>query len=277
MKTSMWLTIPALLLLSISPPVSAQTTNDYHPLLTNKFSLGIGLFWPAIDYKLEVDGTLPNEEIDFDEALQLDDYQTTGSIDFRWRFGEKWSFEGQYWDTSTNGGKILEEDVEWQDVIFKAGTFGNAGIDVKVARAFIGRVFNTSPQHEFGLGIGLHWMELGSFIEGEVIVDENTTEFQRVSVGASFPLPNIGAWYMYSWSSKWIFVSRADWFNASIGNYSGSLWDFSAGVNYQAFKNIGIGLAFKGYLINLDVDKTEWRGKVEMNQVGPVLSLTATW
>ncbi len=277
MNSTIQLNTLALLLLSISIPVLAQASDDYHPLLTKKFHLAVGVYWPAIDYTLRVDGTVPEEEIDFDQALNIDDYQATAAIDFRWRFGKKWSFEGQYWDTSTDGGGILKEDTEWEDLVFKEGTFAHAGIDIKVARAFFGRAFSTSPKHEFGAGIGLHWMEIGSFLEGEVIINDDTTDFRRATVDASFPLPNIGAWYMYSWSPKWIFFTRADWLSASIGNYSGSLWDVQAGFNYQAFKNVGFGLSYMAYLVNIDVDKTDWRGGVEMNQYGPVLSVTATW
>lgn len=269
--------ITAFLLSLLSSPAAAQTADDYHPFLSDKFNLDIGLFWPAIDYTLRVDGTNPEDEIDFDKVLRLDDYQTTPSINFRWRFGKKWSFWGQYWDTDTTGGAVLTEDIEWEDVVFKAGTFANTGIDVKVARAFFGREFSVSPKHEFGLGLGFHWMELGTFLEGEVIIDDATTEFQRVNVSADFPMPNIGGWYMYSWSPKWIFQSRLDWLSASIGDYSGSLWDVQAGINYQVFKNFGIGLYYKGYRINLDVDQSDWRGKVTMAQLGPLLTLTATW
>lgn len=277
MKSSIRLIMLSFLTLTFSIPVLAQTADDYHPLLTSKFSLGVGVFWPAIDYTLQIDGSLPNDEIDFDEALNLEDYQSTASVDFRWRFGKKWSLEGQYWDISTTGGKILENDVEWEDIVFKEGTFANAGIDVTVARVFFGRVFSSSSKHEFGLGLGLHYMELGAGLEGEAIIDENTTEFQQVKVSAEFPLPNIGAWYMYSWSPKWVFVTRADWLSASIGDYSGSLWDIQAGVNFQAFKNVGFGLSYKAFVVNVDVDKTDWRGQIEMDQIGPALSVTATW
>ena len=82
---------------------------------------------------------------------------------------------------------------------------------------------------------------------------------------------------MYSWSPKWIFQSRLDWLSASVGNYSGSMWDIQAGVNYQAFKNIGFGLYYKAFLLDVDIDKDDWHGKAKLNQAGPVLTLTATW
>jgi hypothetical protein len=260
-----------------SNPVAAQTAEEYHPILTDEFHLGVGLFFPKKSITLRVDGSSPEDEIDFDEALGVDDHDLTGLIDFRWRFGEKWAFGGQYWSTSTSGGATLDEDVEWEDVIFKTGTFANAGVDTKIARAFFGREIKSGPQYEFGLGLGFHWMELDAFLEGEIISDDDTTDIHRVSVDAAFPLPNIGGWYMYSWSPKWLFQARLDWLSTSIGDYSGGLWDLQTGIHWQAFENIGFGLYYNGFILDVDVDKDDWRGKAESKNHGPLLTLTASW
>ena len=256
----------------------AQTEEDYHPFLSDKFNIGIGGYWPKIDFSLQVDGTDPNDEIDFDEALNLSDYQASALVDFTWRFGEKWVLGAQYWSTSTSGKAELEEDVEWGDVVFKEGTFVKGGAGVDIARVFVGReLFTTDPKHEFGAGIGLHWMNLDTFLEGDVVTENNELGFKRVTASAAFPLPNIGAWYAYSWSPKWMLSARIDWLSANIGDYSGGLWDANAGVNYQAFDKIGFGFYIQGFSLDVDVDKDDWHGKAEFKQLGPMLTVTATW
>jgi len=255
----------------------AQTADDYHPFLSDKFNLDIGSFWPQINFDARVDGSDPDEEFDFDEALNLTDKQAAAAINFRWRFGKKWSLWGQYWSTDNSGKAVLEEDVEWEDVVFKKGTFASGGVELDVGRVFFGRQFDLAPQHEFGLGFGLHWMDLDTFLEGEIIIDDSTTDFQRVSAQTAIPLPNVGAWYMYSWSPKWMVSTRVDWLSASIGDFSGNLWDVQAGVNYQAFKNIGVGVYYKGFLLDVDIDKSDWHGRADFSQHGPLLALTATW
>jgi len=74
---------------------------------------------------------------------------------------------------------------------------------------------------------------------------------------------------MYSWSPKWLFQARLDWLSVSIGNYSGSLWNAQTGIHWQTFKNIGFGLYYNGFNLDLDVDKNDWRGKAEFTQRGP--------
>jgi hypothetical protein len=271
------LLVSAFLLSAISNSAFAQSADDYHPFLSDKFNLGIGAFWPSINLDLQVDGSVPEDEIDFDEALNLSDYQTSPSVNFRWRFGEKWSLFGQYWSTDSSGGEVLTEDVPWEDIIFREGTFVAGGVGLDVVRVFLGRKFDLAPQHELGWGIGLHYMNLDTFMEGEILINDDTAEFHRATASAAFPLPNIGAWYMYSWSPKWVLETHIDWLSASIGDYSGGLWDAQIGVNYQAFKNVGFGLHYKAYVLDVDIDKDDWHGKVEFDQTGPMLSVTATW
>lgn len=260
-----------------SNSVLAQTADDYHPYLSNRFNLEIGAFWPQVDFAARLDGSDPNDEVDFDEIFNFSGSQTTASIDFRWRFAKKWSLWGQYWATDDSGQAVLEEDIEWENIIFREGTNVGAGVSLDIVRAFVGREFNLAPQHELGLGVGLHYMSLGTFMEGEVLINDGTTEFRRATANAEFPLPDIGAWYMYSWSPKWMLQVRGDWLSASIGDYSGSMWDAQVGVNFQAFKNIGFGLYYKGFFLDVDIDKSDWHGNAELNQFGPLLTVSAMW
>jgi hypothetical protein len=72
-------------------PVKAYASPEVSPFLTNKFNLRIGLFLPNKDYSVRVDGSVPNTVIDFDDTFKFDESETIGSLNLRWRFGEKWS------------------------------------------------------------------------------------------------------------------------------------------------------------------------------------------
>jgi len=256
---------------------AAQTSEEFHPYLSNKFNIEAGVFWPKVNFTAAVDGSEPNDEIDIDEALRLEDYHSSLSAEFRWRFGEKWSFWAQYWGTDTDGSVILEEALPWEDVIFAPGTFATGGVSLDVTRLFVGRIFSQSVRHEFGAGFGVHWLQLKTFAEGEIIVDDDSLEFYSDSASADFPMPNIGAWYFYSWSPKWMAQARVDWLSASVGDYSGGIWDIQVGVNYQAFKTVGFGLYYKWFKLNGELDDEHWHGSVDLAQGGPLLTVSATW
>ena len=273
------LTLLALVSLAlVSGTLHAQNQDDdYHPILSDKFNLALGVYYPQKDLKLRVDGTVQLADIDFGGALDLDESEATANLSFRWRFGEKWSMFGQYWSIGSSRTAELDEDISWEDVVFNKGSFVKGGFDLDIARLFFGRNFFTRPGQEFGAGIGAHWMELEAYLQGQVLTSIGDSEFYRGSVSAGIPLPNIGAWYLYSWSPNWVFSARLDWLGASLGDYSGDMWNGNLGVNWQFSRHVGVGLYYQSFVIDVDVDKSDWHGRVKVSQRGPLLAFTANW
>jgi hypothetical protein len=272
--------LAALLLVVIAAPgtLQAQGTGDVHPWLEDNFILSVGTFLPSKDFKIRVDGQVPGENIDLDQSVDVSNNEATASLVFRWNFGEKWSFSGQYWATEDDGEAVLTEDVTWRDNVLKAGSNVGAGVSTDVARLFFGRTFFTeADHHEFGLGFGVHWLQIEAYLEGEFFVNDQTTGFRREQVSADLPLPNIGAWYWYSFSPRWLLTTNLDWFSASIDEYSGSLWDVGVGINFQAWEHVGFGLSYQYFKIDVDVEKSNWNGKAEVTQEGPFLTATFNW
>ena len=258
-------------------PVKAQEETGYHPWLSDRFHVAVGPFARQQGFNIRADGQGPEEEIDFDEELGVDDDDIGAQLTFRWRFGSKWSVWGQSWDVDSTGGAQLDEDIEFEDFVFKKGSFVEAGVENTVVRVFFGRKITEGARHEFGLGAGFHWLEIKAFILGEALTSEGDFEFTRADVSADSPLPNIGGWFYYSPSSRWLIEARLDWLDASVGDYSGGIWNSSVGVNFQAFRNVGLGLHYQYFTIDLDVDKSDWRGGAEVRYRGPFLSLTGSW
>ena len=255
----------------------AQAGSERHPWLEDDFTVAVGGFLPNKEVKLRVDGSSPGELIDFDERVKVTSDDTTAAVDFRWRFGEKWSVSGQYWETGDSNTAELTEDITWGDFTLKQGSNVSAGIDVSVARVFFGRKFSSGERHEFGVGVGFHWLEIGAYVEGEVFVNDESSGFQRESVSAGAPLPNIGGWYWYAFSPRWLLKTRVDWLSASIGDYSGGLWNASVGINYQPWRHVGFGLSYQYFGIDVDVDKSDWHGGADLSYRGPFLSLNGSW
>jgi hypothetical protein len=260
-----------------TPALLAQAEDSGHPLLNDTFTASIGAFILDKDVSIRVDGSDPNEGIEFGDVWGLSSDETSFAATFRWRFGEKWSLWGQYFDSSDSATAVLEEDISWGDDTLEAGSNVTAGVDLSVARIFAGRIFSSGPFHEFGLGLGLHWMEAGAFVEGEIRTNNGDTGVDLRSVSADVPLPNIGGWYRYAFNSKWSASARVDWLDASIGDYSGGLVNASADLQYQAFKHVGFSLAYQYFRLNIDVEKDSWRGGAKLEYSGPFLAVTANW
>jgi len=257
---------------------SAELTGDRHPWFDARFILSGGAYFIDHDYKIGAGVKLPGQEIDFDETFGVDDSETSYTGMLRWNFGEKWSFRAQGFRFKAEGSAVLKENLQWDDYILKAGSNASAGFSNTIIRGFVGRKFSEGPQHEFGAGAGLHWLKVKAYAAGEAFVgDGEVTESVRGDVEADLPLPNIGAWYWYSPSPRWLITSRVDWFSASIDEYSGGLWNAGIGAQFQISENIGLGAEFSYFAIDGDVDKSDWKGKLESSSTGPSVYLSFNW
>lgn len=255
---------------------AANESDDLHPFLTNGFSLDVGIFHPDRELDLRVNGTIrgENNEINFDEGLKLGNPDDIFAAEMAWRFRGRWSVLAQFFDSSDSGSAVLGEDIEWGDVVFGAGTGATAGIDFTLTRLFVGRQLDTSKYQDVGIGGGIHYLDIGAYIEGTIIVNVGTA-YARESVSESAPLPNIGAWYRYSISPRWAFRTRLDLLSASVGDYEGMLLNTSLGVNYQAFEHFGIGLAYNYFELDVSIKRSDWRGDIEAVFGGPYFYASA--
>lgn len=257
----------------------AADTSGVHPYLSDKFFVDIGLFWPSRSFSLSVNGSAGevNDPIEFEEDVRLNQADEVFCAEFGWRFGEKWRLVGQYFESSGSSTWLLEEDIEWQDVVFQTGTNASGGADFTLLRTFFARDFNVGERHEFGLGAGTHWLDIGSYIEGTILIEDGGTAYSRQSVRVSGPLPNIGTWYNYSISDRWAFTTRFDFFSADIGKYDGTLTNFSFGVNFQIARNLGLGVNYNDFELDVGVDETSWRGRVKTSYEGLYANLSFFW
>jgi hypothetical protein len=280
MKLLISAVLAILLLTGNSRVAHAQEQGDVHPYLTHEFFVDVGVFYPDRKVTLRADGLVsgPSDSIEFTSEFGLKKSDETFALNFGWRFGEKWELGGQYFKSGGDRGKVLDEDVEWNDIIFEQGTGIAAGQNFSLIRIFFARRFeSSSDQHEFGVGAGFHWLEISGYIEGDLIIGGGGTEFRRESVEAKAPLPNLGVWYMYSISPKLALKARFDWLDVSFDIYDGTLVNASAGLNYQAFEHVGIGVNYNIFDLDVGINKSDWRGNAELSYEGVFAYLSFYW
>ena len=147
------------LIFSAAPAALLAQDYDYHPALSDNFSASLGAMRSSNSFKFESDAPGdPGDEIDFDDSLNVSDHSTLLNGQLRWKFGSKrkWSVSAQYFSNNAEGSATLKEDVEWDGLTFREGTFIEAGVDMAITRVFVGRSFIKNDQNDFGLGVGIH-------------------------------------------------------------------------------------------------------------------------
>ena len=256
--------------------VAVANGEDVHPLMTSGISVDVGVFLPDRELDLSVDGTIgQNEKIDFDTGFRLRNADSVLSGEMAWRFRSRWSFLAQYFKSSDTRTVTLEEDIEWGDFVFGAGSTASAGSSLTLTKLFVGRHWDISGnRHDLGVGGGLHWLSINTFIEGSIIEDGDLIEIRRTA-RTEGPLPNVGAWYRYSISPRWAVRSRFDILKAKVGSYDGLMLNGALGVNFQAFEHFGIGVAYNYFELDVRVDESDWRGKIETIYEGAYIYISA--
>lgn len=274
-----------LVLLLFSTGVYAQSTieNDSvlelkkHPLLTDKFMVTAGLYIPSKTIQIGVDGSSENDIIDFNESFDLNQREETFAGSVVWRFSKKWHLGVEYFNVRTAHRVGLEEDIEWEDIEFKAGFEVEAGFGLNMYRIFFGRTLTSGDKHEWGVGLGAHAMDIRTYIEGEAFAGDLSIGFERRDAEVIAPFPNIGTWYYWSPNDKWVLTARIDWFAITINEYSGSLWNLAPSVRYQIFKNVGIGASYRYFSARLNIDQQQWEGGIKVGFHGPLFMVSANF
>ncbi len=255
----------------------SQNNDDKHPILKDKFTGNIGVYVPSKKVSFGLDGSSPNDIINFSDSFNLNDNEVTPFFNFAWRFSEKWKLGVEYFGIKNANKLELEEDIVFDNITFKKGSNIRGGFGVNMYRIFVGRSFSRGLKHEFGAGLGIHALNTSAFIEGDVQSTEGDVSFERRAVSALIPLPNIGIWYYYAPTNKLALVARLDWFGITVGDYSGGLWNVAPGIKYQLFKNVGIGVDYRYFLFRASVNKTDWKGEFNMTFQGPLFAINVNF
>ncbi len=249
-----------------------------NPILTSKIYFNGGLFLPSKSIKASLNGSSENDIIDFNDAFNFNQKETTFAANFIWRFAKKWHLGAEYFGVKNSGSWAIEEEIEWEDVTYGVGATLDAGFRINMYRIFIGRVISSGQQHELGGGLGVHAMDIRTYIEGNGFVDGSSViSYERRTLDLTAPLPNIGFWYYYTPTEKWALTARVDWFGITVGDYSGSLWNIAPGVKYQILDNLGVGLNYRYFKTNLTVNKDNLNASLDLIFHGPLFTVSGNF
>lgn len=257
----------------------SASADELHPMLDSKYWVKAGAFFASRDIGLSVNGSAGGASagIDFESETGLDDSSDLFIAEFGWQFAKKWDFAFQHFRSSRVASAELTDTIEWGDVTYEAGLAVDVQSEMRITRLFFARRFWDKGPHDLRLGAGVHWLDTSISIRGVATLPDGSQEFQANVVSAAFPFPNIGAWYRYSLSERWVLHTRADWLSASASGFSGGIWDVSAGVDYSISKHLGIGIAYQFFQIDGGIKEDDWQGHLYSRYEGFTVSIDGFW
>lgn len=255
------------------PSAKAQETVDRNPILTTKLLVGVGVFSPSQTIRLGANGSTENDEIDFGKSFDLKSRSYRPAVNVTWRFFNRWRIYGEYFNFNRTRERILEEDIQWQDYTFKAGSYIKAGLGLDVYRALVGYAVLDKPNQNLIVGLGAHTLAIKPYLEGEATINDKTAHYKNRNTNVVAPLPNVILRYTFAINNKWSLDGKVDWLSLKIGDYGGGIWDVGPSVRYQVLKHFNVSLDYRYFKVYGDVTKERWDGSFFLEFKGPTLSV----
>jgi hypothetical protein len=265
----------------IGAQIPESSVRDKHVWLTDRYIAEVGFFATSKSVLIKVDGKLPNNPIDFGETLGLSRYGNTADLSFTWRFSKEknWFTSLSYFAIRNDQTAVLEDEIRWSNAIYPVGVVLDSGFDVDLYRIFFGRVISKGNKHELSGGLGLHTMNINTYVQATGYFDNTDLiiDSEKKNIDVLAPVPNIGMRYLFAPNLRWAFTANLEWFSLSIGDYRGTLWDISPSVYYQLFDHIGLGLSYKYFTAKLDMKRKVWNGSMDLLYEGPLISISGNF
>lgn len=241
---TVWLT-PAL--------TSAQQTAAF----PDKFSLSVGGFlmnYTRSFLAFDPPGRLLGATIDLTDDLNQDGSSGVLRVDSYFRFSPRHRVDLTWYRFSRDGQARLERSLQIGPEEFGVGT----DLDSKTVNNLLKFGYTYSFFHieevELGVGVGFHFIDLQ--------FDANASDpGQEVSEGGLLPLPNLGLIVDYQISSRFrVPVQFQIFFLEGVGDYRGSLTDFTVGLEFRAFRNFGLGAGYNRFTLEASAKETDFSG-----------------
>lgn len=253
---SLFMPLVALMFLEI-PTAIAQADDD------TKFSLSIGVFLADRNSDARLNGTagIEGTPVDLEGDLGLNRSDSVFRIDGYYRFNKKHRLDFSAFDLSRTASKVIEKDIQWSDTLFPIDTTVDSDFDLAIYKLAYTWSFMQRDKGYLGLTAGLYVADFGTRLEAEAI---GALE----SDGLTAPLPVFGLRGQYEFTEKLSFRASGEIFAIEYEDYSGSLYDIYAGLDYQFFKHVAIGIGINAVKLDVGISKDRFDGDVEWRYDG---------
>jgi len=254
-----------------APLARAQDAAPNHPALTDKFYFSAGAFVPKTSTSAQLDSTSlgAGASIDFERALGMTTQKVVPDVGFRWRFGDRWRLEAEYFQLNRSGDKVISQDITWNGQTFTAGTEVLSKFNFSDVRTSVGYSFFKTKDKEIGVSFGFH---VATY---DVGLQAGSSGDQAKKVLA--PLPVLSAYGQFALTDEWAVGGRLDRFTMSYDKYDGNVTSIGLDVSYQPFRHVGFGLAYRSLFIVLKATGPDFSAAFTQTFQGPLLYMNASF
>jgi hypothetical protein len=233
---------------------------------SDKIGLSLGVFVTSRNTDTRVDGAVPNSgtPIDVEGDLGFDKSDSVFRLDGYYRFNDKHRIDFSWFDLSRSATKQIQREIEYNGTIYPVDALIEANLDLQIYKLAYTYSLIRRESGYLGLSAGLYVADIGTSLAAQSLALAS-------SGGVTAPLPVVGIRGQYDFSEKWSARGSAEIFAFEYGDFSGSLHDLYAGLDYQLFENTALGVGYNSVSMNLGVSKPNLNGDLDWRYGGALL------
>jgi hypothetical protein len=187
--------------------------------------------------------------IDLTNTLGVNTSTDAFRLDGLYRFNDRHAIGLSWYRVGLSGEKSTNEQIQIRDQIVAAGAATQTSLSFNIYRLLYNYSFYRNEKVELGVSPGLYMMKTnfnfaaqGTITAGSgaPVAGSSTVVNEQLTL----PLPSIGLVANYNITPKLQFQSRYDFFYLTVGDYTGTMFEFYAGLEYRFFKHFAMGAAF---------------------------------
>lgn len=257
------------------PLAYAEDAAPMHPALHDTFYFSVGAFVPRTSTSAALDATNVGlgTNISFEDALGMKTQKTLPDFFARFRLTDRWRFEAEYFQLNRTGDQTLDRQIVWGDQTFPIGAQIESKFNFSDTRVSAGYSFFRTADKELGVGLGFHVASYDVGLTGSANGATIGTEAKKVLA----PLPVLSAYGQFALTETWAVGARLDRFVVSYDKYYGNISSMAVDVNYQPFRHVGFGLAYRSLFILAKATGDQLTARFAQTFQGPLLYMNASF
>lgn len=260
----------ASLALAATPAFAAEGVPS-HPALRDRFYFNAGAFFPqtATSAQLQHSRTGIGANVDFENALGMATDKSVPIVGVRWRIGERWRIEAEYFELNRSATKVIDRDIQWGDTVYPVNASVSSKFNFSDLRLSAGYSFFRRPDKEVGVGAGLH------IAQYDVSLTANGSATESTAVTA--PLPVFGIYSQFALTERWAISARLDRFVLKYDTFDGSISAVGLDLMYQPFRHVGFGLGTRALYIDASAENNGRKAIFRQSFQGPTLFMNVSF
>ncbi len=239
--------------------------------LFDRFSVAFEASWATLNTTIQLDSPTLGKgtELDF-EQHGLARSQAFGSLSLEWHMGRRHQLRGWWQKVDRDATEQILEDIEFGGEVFPV----NAVVVFSFNEEEYGLGYTYHVLHKphltFGVGGGIRTLQIGAGLEAAGIGAQEDGEFTG-------PLPFASVQLRYAFAENWRLVSDLGVFYIEISDYTGGQVIVDGYVEHLTFRHWAFGGGIRLGGVNLDVERPNFLGAVDIGIAGPRLYARVRW